>query len=128
MAERPVIGEVIDEPEQWAVTAYLIAISPELQNASRSAKKLKDAKSEARVAGKNAQDAGAQASFVLEDVKPKYELLCSQCHELDDVEGYTWTDEKDLAEVMSRMLDNGLEASPEDVAGVEWYLKEKYLK
>lgn len=130
MSERPVIGESITEREQWAVTAYLVAISPDLQNAAQTARKQKQEKADSKAAAKDvaAGDAGTTASFKKEEVKPKFEKVCSQCHELDDVEKHVFTGAKDVNEVMSRMVDNGLEASPEDLNALTWYVSETYLR
>lgn len=133
MGERPVIGDVISEKEQWAVTAYLVAISPDLQNAAATARKQKKEQAASKVAvAKDANDAskdgGAGPSFKKEEVKPKFDKLCTQCHELDDVDKHVFKDDKDADEVMSRMVDNGLEASAADLEACRWYLGETYLK
>jgi cytochrome c5 len=131
MGERPVIGDVISEREQWSVTAYLVAISPDLQNAASTARKQKQEKAETKAAAKDAKkgDDGEGASERKPaDVKPKFDKMCSQCHELDDVEKHVWKDDKDADEVMSRMIDNGLEASADDLKALRWYLGETYLK
>lgn len=131
MGERPVIGDVISEKEQWQVTAYLVAISPDLQNAAAIARKQKKEQADTKAAMKSADkdaDGGAAPSFSKEEVKPKFERLCSQCHELDDIEQHTWKDDKDADEVMSRMVDNGLEATSEEIKACRWYLGEVYVK
>jgi hypothetical protein len=132
MAERPVIGDIITEKEQWAVTAYLVAISPELQVAAATGRKQKKEQADSKLAVKDARkgadsDAGLP-SFTKEEVKPKFEKLCTQCHELDDVDKHVFKDDKDADEVMSRMVDNGLEASADDLKACRWYLGETYLK
>ena len=68
------------------------------------------------------------APFKKGKVKPQFEKLCSQCHDLDDVDKHEFKDAKDVDDVMSRMVDNGLEASPEDLKAMTWYLNEAYLK
>jgi len=130
MGERPVLGDPISPAEQWVVTAYLVAISPDLQNAAQIARKQREEKADTKQASKRAEnDAGAEdAAFKMEDVKPKYEKLCSQCHELDDVDKHAFSDKKGVKDVMSRMIDNGLEASPAEIAAITWYLHETRLK
>jgi hypothetical protein len=133
MAERPVIGDVLTEPEQWAVAAYLVAISPDLQNAAQIGRKQKQDKADAKaaMAGEDggAAPAGALAGrFDRTKVKPKFDKLCSQCHELEDVDKHVFKNSKDVDDVMSRMVDNGLEASPEDLKAMTWYLNEVYVK
>jgi cytochrome c5 len=133
MGERPVIGDVISEHEQWAVTAYLVAISPELQNAAVSSRKQKRDKADAVAASKKATDEGAEPTpaapaFKKDEVKAKFEKTCSQCHELEDVEKHHFKDDKDVTEVMSRMVDNGLECSADDLKALTWYCNETYVK
>jgi hypothetical protein len=41
---------------------------------------------------------------------------------------HAFKDDKDIAEVMARMVDNGIEASPEDLRPITWYLNEKHIK
>lgn len=139
MSERPIIGETLTERDQWDVTAYLVAISPDLQNAAQIARKQKQEKGDAKVAAKGTtKDAGRDTAneggspspkhaYDEAQVKPKFQKLCTQCHELDDVQKHAWKDEKDVDEVISRMVDNGLEASPDDLAACRWYLEKNYL-
>jgi mono/diheme cytochrome c family protein len=128
MAERPVIGDTISEPEQWAVTAYLVAISPDLQNAAQNARKQRQQKSETKAGTKDAKPDEGTPAYNKEAIKPKYEKMCSQCHELDDVDKHPFKDEKDLQDVMARMVDNGLDAPADDVKAVTWYLAETRVK
>jgi cytochrome c5 len=129
MAERPVIGDTLAEREQWAVSAYLVAISPELQNAAQAGRKQKQDRADAKAAAKEAESGDAEAPvFGRSEVTPRFEKLCTQCHELDDVEKHAFKDAKDVDNVMSRMLDNGLEATPEDLKAVTWYLNTVYVK
>jgi cytochrome c5 len=134
MSERPVIGEAITEPEQWVVSAYLVAISPDLQNAAKAAREQKRGKAEAKAATKDVKEGddegavpAAPPTFDVAEVKPKYEMLCTQCHELDDVEGHAWKDLADVKDVLERMVDNGLESTPDELAALEWYLAKTYL-
>jgi cytochrome c5 len=129
MGERPVIGDVISDAEQWSVVAYLVAISPELQNAATTARKQKQEKADTKAAVKDAQKTEAEVpAFKVADVKPKFEKTCTQCHELDDIEKHVFKDDKDADDVMSRMVDNGLEASADELKAFRWYLGENYVK
>jgi cytochrome c5 len=129
MSERPVIGESISEQEQWRVTAYLVAISPDLQNAAQTARKRKKEQAETKAAmADTSEGESPESAYRSEDVKPTYERLCTQCHELDDVESHRFTGEDDVQEVMSRMVDNGLEASSDELKAITWYLGETYAK
>jgi cytochrome c5 len=133
MGERPVIGDVITDPEQWAVTAYLVAISPDLQTAAATARKQKQDKADSKAAAKGAQNADKKGDDTAperkkSDVKPKFDKLCTGCHDVDDIEKHVFKDDKDVDDVMSRMVDNGLECSPDDLKALRWYVGETYLK
>ncbi len=62
MAEKPALFDPIFEDEQWKVTAYLIAITPDIQKSLkqlRAAEERKDALLEAVAEGEEAADEGA---------------------------------------------------------------------
>ena len=89
MARMPTIGEPITEADEWTVSAYLIAITPDLQN---SAKIRRKRNLEARVV-----QTAMQTAFVPHDqardemaydpqvARVLFEETCSQCHELSEV-------------------------------------------
>lgn len=127
MGDKPVFGEELSSPEQWQVTAYLIAISPKLQ----AAVKPKPTAPGVRAAMREMDaDGGAPepSTFKVEEVKPRFEAMCTGCHELSDIEGHVWKDEAEVKKIMERMIDNGLEAKPEEIAALSWYLREQYAK
>ena len=128
MSDKPVFGDAISEKEQWQTTAYLIAISPRLQ----SAVKPRSAAAGIKAAMNETTDGDAGApeahTFKLEEVKPKFDTMCTGCHELDDIDKHVWKDEAEVKKIMERMIDNGLEAKPEDIAALSWYLREAYAK
>lgn len=69
--------------------------------------------------------------------KPKYSLKaaralfneeCSQCHETSDVDDAPPTTRKEVNQMLSRMVDNGLELEKEVLAQIRFYLVRTYLK
>lgn len=130
MSEKPVLGDAITEQEQWKVAAYLVAISPELQSSAKSAREQKAAQNAAKQGAKEAEakDAPAGSAFAPAEFKPTFEKLCTGCHELDDVQKHAWKDPGEPKKIMQRMLDNGLEASPQELRSCEKYLEVVYAK
>ncbi len=61
-----------------------------------------------------------------------FEETCTMCHELDEVEHYPFQTEKDIADLLERMVDNGLEVTAEVTAQgsktIAWYLAQTYLE
>jgi cytochrome c5 len=137
MAERSVILNPITEPEELAVTAYLIAVSPELQ---RSVKELR---AQASAADRSlAAAAGLAAVPFPEPPQPDkpaaraprlppgpkalapgdlsrarqvFESKCVLCHSLKVVEAAPPVTETEARELVGRMVQNGLTASEEDL-------------
>ena len=110
MADRSTLLAPIAEDQQWEVTAYLIAISPELQRSARERKKGLDqedasqrvatvvAGPDEQMAGPAAQGAGPAvraageaapapvAAIDPEQARQLYETRCALCHPLEVVE------------------------------------------
>ena len=133
MAEKPVLGEAIDEKQQWAVTSYLIAISPELMESAKKRRAQQEiaahfkAADEGAATGEQAKQA-AHATLTPGACKPTYEKLCAQCHQLSDVDKSPPRDIAAARALIGRMVDNGLQASPEDIEAVQFYLTATYVK
>ncbi len=132
MAERSVFNPISDE-EQWRVATYLIAISPELQRGMQQ-KRLQEPSTAKTV---NANDAGnlsamleaaAAKSFDLQTSKQTFEATCSQCHRLTNVEKSPPESVKETAELITRMIDNGLKSSEEDLEQIAFYLAKTYVR
>ena len=124
--------------EQWKVTAYLIGISPELV----ANKKLKRQQNISEAKTQESNDKALKA--VLDDIeanssstpenyndgvaKVLYEQKCTQCHGLEDVEDYEFTDGSDVEDVVSRMTrKNGFDANETELAYIIYFLKKKFV-
>ena len=127
MADRPLYGDMIDEPQQWQVATYLVAISPELQQAAKRARDQKERAKDARVAAVAAMESPVDSAFDDAKAKTIFEAKCTQCHDLSDVEKHTWTGADDVKDVVERMADNGLEASPDELELLRQYLVLHYV-
>ena len=136
MAERSVILNRITEPEELAVTAYLIAVSPQLQRSMReqrqdtlTAEKARDAASSlskaAPPAGRPVVAAAAVSAGLPASPKPAavdlararrvFETKCVLCHSLQIVQESPPRTEPDARNLVARMVTNGLDASREEL-------------
>jgi mono/diheme cytochrome c family protein len=132
MAARPIFGNPIAPPEQWAVASYLIAISPDLQISAKHRRVQSLEAAESKKTLLTAISTTVEASAVgTYEVGPSQQLFvdsCTQCHELDEVEQYPMQSASDVGELLTRMVDNGLEVSATELDQIAWYLKQTYVQ
>lgn len=50
------------------------------------------------------------------------------CYELEEVEHYPFQTEEDIADLLERMVDNGLEVTAQGSKTSAWYLAQTYLE
>ena len=150
MAIKPVIGEPISEEEQWEVSTYLIAITPDIQNSVKQQRKQKMQANSAQLALKSAtisepavpedpvadapQDSGAAviqipdaASYDPDAAQALYEDACSQCHPLDDIDNAPPISAEETQEIIARMIENGLFLLEEEIETIARYMNETYV-
>ncbi len=143
MAIKPMIGEPITQEDQWTVSAYLIAITPELQNSAKEQRKQRIQVSKAQTAlavltnpdevivnPDEVEETGeipAETPYAPDVAKELFEITCSQCHELSDVDNVPPTSEEETTELIARMIDNGLFIEEEDIKIIARYLNETYV-
>jgi cytochrome c5 len=131
MAERSVFTP-ISETEQWYVTAYLVAISPELQKSVQLKRQHELARSPAAAAGKPKSTIQAKAPvpsrepFDLGGAKSVFESTCNGCHALSNVDQAPPTSEAEARSLVSRMVDNGLTADQAKLERIVYYLAKTY--
>lgn len=129
MADRSVF-EPIAEEQQWTAAAYLIAISPELQSSAkvRRGEQLRSQESlQAVRVALDVSDTTAGASHDREEARLLYEDNCSMCHELSEVEAYPLASEQDIADLLERMVENGLEVTAQDSETIAWFMAQRFL-
>jgi len=129
MADRTTQLDPLEENEQWLVTAYLIAISPQLQ---RSAQQMR-AQEELGNRAKQAMQAVAHeevpsAEFDLRQAKGLFETKCSECHETSLVETAPPGSAGEARSLVARMVDEGLTATETELAQLVKYLTTVYAK
>ena len=154
MAIKPMIGEPISLEDQWTVSAYLIAITPELQVSAKEQRRQRMQASQAQnalavltnpdqVADEvivnpdevivNPDEVGETDETPAEDVydpeaaRELFEITCSLCHDLSDVDNVPPTSEEETTELIARMIDNGLFLEEEDIKIIARYLNETYV-
>jgi len=132
MAEKPLImGESLDDRDIPLATAYLIAITPDMQQSAKvRMKAMKDqAERVAEVAEMPAdtaatpEAAAAPAALDLAKAEALYKARCTQCHELDEVNAHGGDDEAGWAKVVKRMVeDEGAELGEEEARTIVGFL------
>ncbi len=153
MADRSTLLAPIDEDQQWEVTAYLIAISPELQRSARERKKRLDQeeasqRAATQVAGMAEQGAGqavqgpgtqaagpgtrgageaAPAPVDPEQARQLYETRCALCHPLTVVEAAPPTSDAETRALVSRMVSNGMPATEEELVQLIDHLNRAFV-
>lgn len=130
MAIKPAFSDPITEFEEWQVSAYLIAISRDLQKSARERLKEEQAKQKSRdaVAAPAAQPGDAAPVIDEKKAQAAYETICAQCHELSDVDKAPPTTADEVSAVIRRMVDdNELKAEKTDLDMIEWYMIRKFV-
>ncbi|OGB95559.1 MAG: hypothetical protein A2Z31_02505 [candidate division NC10 bacterium RBG_16_65_8] len=130
MAERAVF-EPISEKEQWYATAYLVAISPDLQKSVL----LKRQQERTQVPAEAIRRPGIQTRvpsgeprepFDLAKAKAVFESTCTGCHSLSSVEQAPPASDAAARELVARMVDNGLNAERATLEQIVGYLARTY--
>ena len=129
MADRTTLLDPIDEQQQWQVTAYLVALSPQLQ---QSAQRLRDqverrdgAKQAAAGLTEKPDDAAPYDTAL---AKQLFEAKCSECHATSEVDKKPPDSESAARDLVKRMVDEGLTASEAELAQLVRFLTETYVK
>ncbi len=119
MMEKPALFAPITERESYEVTSYLIAITPDLQRASKLRHVREVARTDAAI---RTADAKPVAAPDLAMARSAYERVCSQCHELAEVDKAPPATKEAAREMVQRMIaENEAEISSVDRALItEW--------
>ena len=125
MADRSTLLAPITEEQQWEVTAYLIAISPELQRSARERRVQEVEAEQAQAAASEAMAATDERTAMEYDAdraKHIYETQCSLCHPLAVVEAAPPRTAGDAKTLVARMVSNGMSATAGELELVIEYL------
>jgi hypothetical protein len=127
MAEKPALFAPITEREQQYVSAYLIAITPDLQKSVKS--QLQQAQAQQQTL--RAMEQGSvksESGVALALAQATFSKLCSQCHATSDVDKSPPRTEADVQSLLKRMSGNGMTATPAEIGSVRAYLTKTYVK
>ena len=145
MAEKPALFRAMTPSDLYQVTAYLIAITPDLQRAAKQRYHKEVARSAAAVAAHDvaaaapaaegdqaAADADAavssQRTLDMTLARGTYEKVCSQCHELADIDKAPPRSRAEARAMIERMIkDNDAEVSAPDVRLIVAWLEAHYV-
>ncbi len=142
MAAKPALGQTLAELDQQQVTAYLVAITPELQESAKALRKATEARRQTHEALADAKQPGAEmgreegdAGTEPEPPAPRpgaaelaFQSSCSLCHDLSEVDDVPPGSKEDVDELLARMVDNGLEAEVDDLDLIKAYLIRTYVE
>ena len=124
MAKKPTIGEPIDEPEVAAVTAYLVAITPDIQASTKLKRQTDQAR--AKVVEEAATEPETPEGPAGADPAKGKELLpkkCVDCHELTEVEKHGGETLEGWTKVCKRMVsEQGAELTDAEIACIAAHL------
>ncbi len=125
MAERGTLDNAIDEDGQQQVTAYLIAISPRLQQSTREMRK-EQMRKEASQSAANPlfvkSPTGQASAYDPVRAAKLFQAKCSQCHKATLVESAPPKSEGEARMLVARMVEEGLSVNEAEVAEIVRYL------
>lgn len=137
MAEKPALFTAMSDRELLEVTAYLIAITPDMQQSAKVRMKAMKDQAE-RVAevvempsdsADTADSTAAPPALDLSKAETLYKARCTQCHELDEVSGHGGDDEAGWAKIVKRMVeDEGAELGEDEARTIVRFLAATYKK
>ncbi len=130
MADRSLLVDPIAERDQWVVSAYLIAISPQLQESAKQRREQQlatDAAREIAIEPAPETDEVAVAPDPAE-AEQVFEATCSGCHEISDVAAAPPGSAEEARALVARMVENGLEAPPDDLERIVFHLTRTYAR
>jgi cytochrome c5 len=130
MADKPVIGQPINEREEWVAATYLIAISPDLQASEKQRRNQQKQQADRRDTMRKiaAEETVVEAvSYDLAAAKELFEDTCTMCHELDEMDGYELVSDQAVRELVERMVENGLESEESELEQIVWFINQEYV-
>ncbi|MFZ6184915.1 c-type cytochrome [Nannocystis pusilla] len=124
MADKPTFEDPLTERELYDVTAYLIAITGDLQ---RSARQQREQKLKQQQAIAPVDPAAPAPAYDAAAAQKAFETRCSECHELAEVDKKPPTSAREVKEVIERMVaDNGMAAPPGELDLCYAFMVRKY--
>ena len=128
MANRSTILNPITEDDQWFVTAYLIAVSPTLQETLKQRRRMEELtiKSEENMVSAAKMTGEEDYEYDPVTAKTLFEQKCSQCHNPDQILQRPPENNAGAIALVQRMVANGLTASESELNIIIRYLTDTY--
>ncbi len=140
MADKPALFAPLSELEMYEVTAYLVAITPDLQRSAKQRHRqdaLREAAVDKVIPAATGSASGSAATIEVAAVAPvvdlakakaTYEAVCVQCHELSDVEAAPPKTAKETRDMIERMIrENEAELTAEEITLCAAWLDATYV-
>jgi cytochrome c553 len=130
MANRSTILNPITEDDQWFVTAYLIAVSPTLQETLKQRRRMEEATIESQENMRSVVKLTGAGDSEYDSAKAKnlFEQKCSQCHGPEQIKQRPPETASEAIALVQRMVGNGLTASESELNTIIQYLVATYVK
>jgi len=129
MADRTTALDAINQQQQRQVTAYLVAISPDLQRSAQQMRTQKELGDQTRQAIEAvAEQRLAPSEFDLQQARLLFESTCSKCHSPSFVEAAPPASADEARQLVARMVEEGLTAGEEELSQIVRYLTATYAE
>jgi len=128
MAGRSTLLSPISEQEQWRVTAYLIAISPDLQKSAGQQRMQRQLESATQASVSSLPEGLPDGSYDAGKARELFESRCSQCHPATMIEIKPPGSAEDVRQLVTRMASNGLAANEEELSLIVRYISDTYAR
>jgi len=128
MANRATVVTSFSEQEKWQITAYLIAITPTLQNSIMERRKQLSASADSMDAMKKTKEMVKEDSVDFDVVAARevFESKCSLCHSPDLALDKSFESADEVHQLVTRMVGNGLEASMSEFEQIVRFLHQHH--
>jgi mono/diheme cytochrome c family protein len=130
MIEKPaVFGERLEIEDIAFVTAYLVAITPEIQESAKQKRehsRMVLARTDAMVAAVHDADTTAAPPVDMVQAEALFQKKCIDCHEIDETEQHGGDDVAGWRSVVAAMVEEGTELTDEEANVITQYLAVKY--
>lgn len=130
MLEKPaVFGDQLTEEDVPFVTAYLVAITPDIHKSAKQKRedsRMVLARTNAMVDAAHEADVEAAPAVDEKAGQALLEAKCIDCHELDEVEAHGGDDIAGWRSVIAAMVEEGTELTDEEANLLALYLPIKY--
>ena len=140
MAERSQLWDPIGERDQWITSAYLIAITPDLQKSIKLKREEEQHRQQVMIAMEPALEgpapispAGDAQAVTLDEpemdmgrARQAFEAICSECHDSGEVAKKPPATAEEIRELVARMVEHGSGGDEESLEQIIYYLTETY--